>query len=119
MHYVTKRLVMASAFGATSSFAQQPGTQTPEKHPALQWSQCSSSGCQPTQGSVVLDSNWRWTHNVGGYTNCYKGTEWDSDYCPDPVTCAKGCALDGADYINTYGPESVFLVESFDFSFYK
>lgn len=52
---------------------------------------------------IVLDSNWRWLHNVGGYTNCYEGTEWDSSFCPDPVSCANNCALDGADYENTYG----------------
>ncbi|KIJ59322.1 glycoside hydrolase family 7 protein, partial [Hydnomerulius pinastri MD-312] len=26
-------------------------------------------------GSVVLDSNWRWLHSVCGYTNCYTSNE--------------------------------------------
>ena len=48
--------------------AQQAGTQTAETHPALTWSQCTSSGCTEVQGSVTLDANWRWVHDVGGYT---------------------------------------------------
>jgi len=51
----------------------------------------------------VLDSNWRWVHTTSGYTNCYTGDEWDTTLCPDPVTCSKNCALDGADYQGTYG----------------
>jgi cellulose 1,4-beta-cellobiosidase len=51
----------------------------------------------------VLDSNWRWTHIVGGYQNCYTGNQWDQSLCPDPVTCARNCAIDGADYPGTYG----------------
>ena len=30
-------------------------------------------------------------------------TQWDTGICPDPVTCAANCALDGADYSGTYG----------------
>lgn len=29
--------------------------------------------------------------------------QWDGGICPDPVTCAANCALDGADYSGTYG----------------
>ncbi|KXL43848.1 MAG: glycoside hydrolase family 7 protein, partial [Acidomyces sp. 'richmondensis'] len=36
-------------------------------------------------------------------TNCYTGNTWDTTLCPDPTTCAKNCALDGADYEGTYG----------------
>lgn len=28
---------------------------------------------------------------------------WDTSLCPDPVTCAQNCALDGANYEGTYG----------------
>ena len=52
---------------------------------------------------IVLDSNWMWEHDVGGSTNCYTGNTWDAQLCPDPVTCAKNCALDAADYDKTYG----------------
>jgi len=53
--------------------------------------------------SIVLDANWRWTHTTTGYTNCYTGNTWDKTLCPDPVTCATNCAIDGADYAGTYG----------------
>jgi len=56
-----------------------------------------------TSGKIVLDSNWRWTHNVGGSTNCYTRNKRDATLCPDPTTCAKNCAIDGADYQGTYG----------------
>lgn len=83
---------------------QQIGTLTPETHPPLSYSQCTTGGgCQTKQGSVTLDSNWRWTHSVGGSTNCYTGDAWDPSLCPDPVTCAQKCALEGADYPGTYG----------------
>ena len=52
---------------------------------------------------MVIDSNWRWTHTVNGYKNCYTGNTWDASLCPDGVTCARNCALDGADYHGTYG----------------
>jgi hypothetical protein len=35
--------------------------------------------------------------------NCYTGNEWDATLCPDGETCAAQCALEGADYANTYG----------------
>ncbi|KAH7914645.1 cellulase [Hygrophoropsis aurantiaca] len=84
-------------------YGQQIGTSTAEVHPSLTWQKCTASGCTTTTGSVVLDSNWRWVHNTGGYTNCYTGNEWDTTLCPDPTTCAANCALDGAEYSATYG----------------
>lgn len=85
-------------------YGQQVGTQTPESHPKLTVSQCSTGGSCTTQSrSVVLDSNWRWLHTTSGTTNCYTGNTWDATLCPDPVTCAQNCALDGADYSGTYG----------------
>ncbi|GAB1523732.1 Exoglucanase 1 [Rhizoctonia solani] len=85
--------------------AQQVGTQKAEVHPTLTWQKCTKSGgCQTqSQGKIVLDANWRWVHNTGGYTNCYTGQAWDSTLCSDPVKCAQGCAVDGADYSGTYG----------------
>jgi len=50
-----------------------------------------------------MDSNWRWTHSTTSATNCYTGDQWDASLCPDPVTCAAKCAIDGADYPGTYG----------------
>lgn len=83
---------------------QQVGTNTAENHPALSVQECNASGsCTTQQKSIVLDSNWRWLHDVDGYTNCYTGNTWDTSLCPDPATCANNCALEGADYSGTYG----------------
>nr|BAF57427.1 putative glycosyl hydrolase family7 [uncultured symbiotic protist of Mastotermes darwiniensis] len=80
------------------------GTNTQETHPKLSWKQCSSGGsCTTQQGSVVIDSNWRWTHSTKDLTNCYDGNLWDSTLCPDGTTCSKNCVLEGADYSGTYG----------------
>jgi len=83
--------------------AQQVGTLQGETHPTLTVQTCTRSGCTNTPGSIVLDSNWRWTHATSGATNCYTGNTWDTTICPDPTTCAKNCAIDGADYSGTYG----------------
>ncbi|KAB5590371.1 1,4-beta-D-glucan cellobiohydrolase [Ceratobasidium theobromae] len=85
--------------------AQQVGTSKAEVHPSLTWQKCTTSGGCVTQtnGKVVLDANWRWVHNTSGYTNCYTGQTWDASICPDAVTCAQNCALEGADYSGTYG----------------
>ena len=101
-------LAQAALLGLVS--AQQVGHQKTETHPPLQLSTCTKAGgCQVTQKSVTMDANWRWTHNTGGYTNCYTGTQWDTSFCPDPVSCAKNCAIDGVDsndMANTYGVTS-------------
>ncbi|KAJ7508758.1 cellulase [Mycena galericulata] len=83
--------------------AQQIGTQVAEVHPMMTSQECTASGCTTLQTSVVLDSNWRWTHATNSTTNCYTGNTWDAALCPDPVTCAANCALDGAAYESTYG----------------
>merc|ERR1712187_896990 len=69
---------------------------------------CGSSGCKTKHTSVVIDSNWRWTHVKGETTNCYTGNVWDPDLCPDAATCSKNCEIEGADkeYNNTYGVSS-------------
>ncbi|EOO01771.1 putative glycoside hydrolase family 7 protein [Phaeoacremonium minimum UCRPA7] len=83
---------------------QQVGTSTTETHPKMSWSKCSSGGsCTSQSGEVVIDSNWRWVHDKGGYTNCYTGNKWNETICKDSKTCAANCALDGADYPGTYG----------------
>jgi cellulose 1,4-beta-cellobiosidase len=101
-------IIMISAALAISSLlvaarAQQAGTLTTETHPALTVSTCTSSGCTTSAQSIVVDANWRWLHTVTGYTNCYTGNLWNTTICPDGVTCAANCALDGADYSGTYG----------------
>ncbi|TDL15869.1 cellulase [Rickenella mellea] len=98
----------ASALLAFSLLAvvhgQQVGTNVPEVHPMLPSQKCTTGGgCVAQNTAIVLDSNWRWLHTTTGFTNCYTGNLWDATLCPDPVTCAKNCALDGADYAATYG----------------
>ncbi|KAK1220434.1 hypothetical protein PQX77_016815 [Marasmius sp. AFHP31] len=98
-----KATLLSFALLAVGAAAQQVGTNTAETHPKLSWSQCSAGGsCTTQQGSVVLDSNWRWLHD-DSLTNCYTGNTWDTSLCPDGDTCASNCALDGADYSGTYG----------------
>ncbi|KAK4961763.1 hypothetical protein LTR10_002254 [Elasticomyces elasticus] len=93
----------ALSFGA-GVYAQQAGTLTAEVHPKLSVSKCAAGGtCTAEQHTIVLDANWRWLHSTSGATNCYDGNTWNSALCPDPVTCAANCALDGGDYSGTYG----------------
>ncbi|KAJ7616721.1 glycoside hydrolase [Mycena rosella] len=90
--------VLAVAYG------QQIGTQMAENHPVLTSQTCTAGGtCTTAQTSVMLDSNWRWTHQITSTTNCYAGNIWNTEICPDPATCAANCAIDGADYAGTYG----------------
>ncbi|KAF9265893.1 glycoside hydrolase [Marasmius fiardii PR-910] len=99
-----KASLLSLAFLATGALGQQVGTQQAETHPRMSWSKCAAGGsCTTQQGSVVLDSNWRWLHSTKDTTNCYTGNTWDNTLCPDGSTCAKNCALDGADYSGTYG----------------
>lgn len=96
--------VAAVAIGLAAG--QQAGT-SQEGGPSVPLKQCTKSGgCKDSQTTAVLDSNWRWVHNLGGYTNCYTGNQWDASLCPDPQSCAKNCALEGVSsdqYVSTYG----------------
>ena len=97
--------VAAIAFSVLATVhAQQVGKNTPETHPSLPAQKCVAKGqCTTLETAITLDSNWRWLHNVDGYTNCYTGNKWDATLCPDPVKCATNCALDGAEYSANYG----------------
>jgi len=83
--------------------SQLAGTLQAEVHPPLTISMCTQGGCSSTQASVVLDSNWRWTHMNGVATNCFTGNNWNMTICPDPITCATTCAIEGVSYQETYG----------------
>ncbi|KUI69789.1 putative 1,4-beta-D-glucan cellobiohydrolase B [Cytospora mali] len=102
---MAQRAALLSALLAAAGrvHAQQACTSTTETKPSLAWSTCTSSGCTNTTGPVTIDANWRWTHEVDGYTNCYTGNEWDTSICTDDATCAEKCCVDGADYESTYG----------------
>ena len=110
---VFNSFLAVSTLLAAGAYAQQVGTSTAETHPKLSIKKCTKSGCTTSQNSIVLDSNWRWVHNVGGYTNCYTGQSWDATLCPDDVTCAKNCALEGGDYSGTYGKSRLPIGVSF------
>ena len=70
----TTTILLLLALAAVAR-AQQIGKQEAEVHPPLAVQTCTKmGGCKYSQQSIVLDANWRWVHNVGGYTNCYTGT---------------------------------------------
>jgi cellulose 1,4-beta-cellobiosidase len=99
---MSQKLFIAASVFAASVLAQVPGTLTPEVHPSLTSQQCTKAhGCVSVNTSIVLDAQYRWMHNVGGYTNCVNNG-FNSTFCPDAVTCAKNCALEGVDYAS-YG----------------
>lgn len=100
--YRKAALLSASLFAI--AHGQGVGTSQVETHPPLAWKKCTKAGgCTTVTTSITLDANWRWVHNNGGYTNCYTGNTWSATLCPDPVTCASNCQLDGAAYSDTYG----------------
>ena len=89
------------------AMGQQVGTNAQEYHLPLPLQSCSAPGsCTTEQTSLVLDSNWRWTHKVNDFVNCYTGNLWDGTLCPDAATCTQNCAIDGVDqgmWAGTYG----------------
>lgn len=89
--------LILSALLAGIALAQQQGTYTPEVHPQLLSQNCTSAGCRTLNTSVVLDSNYRWLHNVGGYDSC-NPAGLSPDYCPNVTACATNCALEGVNY---------------------
>jgi cellulose 1,4-beta-cellobiosidase len=99
---MSRKVYLAASALASTVFAQVPGTYTPEVHPSLTSQQCTTAGgCKTINSSIVLDSQYRYEHNVGGYVNCVSG-DFNTTFCPDVATCAKNCAIEGADY-STYG----------------
>ncbi|KAJ2922827.1 hypothetical protein H1R20_g14212, partial [Candolleomyces eurysporus] len=96
--------LLVSLLLVAPSLGQQVGNYTSESHPRLPWQECTRSGCTTrSNGAVALDSNWRWTHITGNYTNCYTGNTWNTSVCTSGAQCASRCALEGANYTQTYG----------------
>jgi len=80
------------------ALAQQQGAYTPEVHPQVSSQSCTLfGGCRTLNTSVVLDSNYRWLHNVGGYDSCTPDG-LSPIYCPNATACGLNCALEGVDY---------------------
>jgi cellulose 1,4-beta-cellobiosidase len=91
-------LSASAALLATGALAQQLGKLTPEVHPVLPTQECTlKGGCVAKNTTVVLDSDYRWTHTVEGQDNC-KPAGLNKTLCPDAAACAKNCALEGVDY---------------------
>ncbi|KAF2431447.1 glycoside hydrolase family 7 protein [Tothia fuscella] len=85
---------------------QLAGTQTPESHPKLAWKKCAKGGCATQPGEVVLEADYRWLHNKEGYNDCQPQGKWNATLCPDPITCAKNCAIEGVGKYDDYGIET-------------
>lgn len=101
MSVLTTLLLFANLF--LFSIAQQAGNQTAENHPKLSWKVCKHGGCVNRPGELTADADSRWLHNVNGTTACKDGSSWNITLCPDGVTCAKTCALDGVDDYALHG----------------
>ena len=91
--------------------AQQVGTFEREEKPTITLKECTiAGGCTSRAAKLTLDANWRWIHSTSGFENCYTGNKWSSQFCSDPVECAKNCALEGVSkqkYQDTYGIQQV------------
>jgi len=89
--------------------AQNTGTEKVNLNPGVSMEECTGSqNCQKVNTKVTMDSNWRWFHTKGGYTNCYDGNQWSSE-CSDPSTCIENCELEGVDsndWRGTYGVDA-------------
>lgn len=102
---LSRPALLTLSFGAAITLGQLVGTYQTETHPKLPFQRCTKSGgcIDVSEGQIVLDANWRWTHHKDSSTNCYTGNTWDTSVCPDGKTCAANCAVDGADYTGNYG----------------
>ena len=55
---------------------------------------------------LTLDANWRWWNAAGTTTNCF-ANGWNSQYCPDPLTCSKNCQIQGVSQSQWASPYGV------------
>jgi len=103
-----RAFVFASVYLAHLALVQgqQMGSSTPESPPQITIQDCSTGSCKAVTGGATIDANWRWSFSPETKKNCYTGNLWDPTLCPDGATCAKNCALDGANYKDTYGVTS-------------
>jgi len=94
-------MIAITAFVAAISLvaAQQIGNYTPEVHPLLPtWKCTTSGGCVQQNTSIVLDYNYRWIHEVGGYGSCTTSSGVNATLCPNEAECSQKCAVEGVDY---------------------
>jgi cellulose 1,4-beta-cellobiosidase len=101
-------LLLSLALGAS---AQHMGAAREETHLAMPIQKCTNAdGCTFLETTAVLDSNWRWTHEVGctnsSKCNCFLGNVWVNETCSSVEECTSKCAVDGEDvkgYREKYG----------------
>ena len=86
---------------------QNIGSGTVEEHPPITIFTCDEQGCQPEQSWITLDDARRPVYSVADMTTpCETYGVWDPILCPDSVSCAENCALDGVtieEYQNLQG----------------
>ena len=92
--------MLSLAFAA--ALGQHQGKARDESHLPLPIQHCTvAGGCKFENTSSVLDSNWRWTHEVGctnsSKCNCFLGNVWVNETCKDVDECTSKCAIDGED----------------------
>ena len=92
--------MLSLAFAA--ALGQHQGKARDESHLPLPIQHCTvAGGCKFENTSSVLDSNWRWTHEVGctnsSKCNCFLGNVWVNETCKDVDECTTKCAIDGED----------------------
>ncbi|KAK3389438.1 putative endo-beta-1,4-glucanase celB [Podospora didyma] len=113
-------MVVKPALAVSSLLAlavsQQVGHNTPEIHPKLVTYKCTKAGgCTAQNTSVVIDTEWRLVSSVGGTGACKEPglSGLNKTLCPDAVTCARNCALEGVNYtamgVQTDGADSLLL----------
>ena len=107
--HIATSLLLLPSLGYTT--AQQVGTFEREVKPTITLKECTiADGCTSRKAELTLDANWRWIHSTSSSQNCYTGNTWNSQFCSDPVECAKSCALEGVSrekYRDTYGIKQV------------
>lgn len=86
---------------------QQAGTLTDEYKPPLPLQVCGQSGCATENTGVVIDAAWRYLYSKDdSAVSCQIAGGYDPVLCPDGLTCAENCALNGIDqngYNNNIG----------------
>ncbi|CCI10223.1 unnamed protein product [Albugo candida] len=74
-----------------------------DNFPPLPLTVCESKNdCKPKNTRVVADANWRELKGKGGEL-CYKGNQWNAEYCKTEHQPVTDCELQPIDYKNTLG----------------
>lgn len=89
------------------SYGQNAGTLTPEFSPSFSIQTCTDTECVTENTAIVFEADYRRVYSVDDNSvSCRDGSGWSPTLCPDSVTCAQNCAIDGItqdEYNNQYG----------------